>query len=66
MSFLVDMSQFTMQFSNIGHLDGLGAVIFPAVIAEKVIHIFVTYSFLLLLDSLLRLSFRNEMIRNVL
>ena len=28
MSFLVDISQFTMQFSNVGHLDGcLGAVI---------------------------------------
>lgn len=55
MSFLVDMSQFTMQFSSVGHLV---SIYFP-VIAEKVTNVFVAHSFLLLLNSFLRISFQE-------
>lgn len=55
MSFLVDMSQFTMQFSSVGHLVSS----YFLVIAEKVTNVFVAHSFLLLLNSFLRISFQE-------
>ena len=55
-TFLVDMSWFTTQYSTVGHL--VSSCYF-SVIAEKVINIFVTYSFLLLLSYFCSVSFQE-------